>query len=123
MKDPGIIECPCPNCPAPSMCDGAAICVEVERAALEMLSWLDNAGLWRPDDPDFIRARRRLRDAVGSKPLTVETLRTHLREVCDLAIWMSGSPSFAPEGEAHEGWVKGREKLFAALEALRGSKA
>jgi hypothetical protein len=41
-----------------------------------------------------------------------------LRDVLDVAIWMSGSPSFGPEGEAHEGWVKARPKLDAAAAFL-----
>lgn len=33
-------------------------------------------------------------------------------------IWMSGSPSFGPEGEAHEGWVKVRESVGEAHETF-----
>lgn len=47
-------------------------------------------------------------------------LRAALQDACDVAVWMSGSPSFSPEGEAHEGWIKQREKLFAALAVLNG---
>lgn len=38
-----------------------------------------------------------------------------LRDLCKRAfeaiMWMSGSPSFTPEGEAHEGWLKTRPML------------
>jgi hypothetical protein len=50
----------------------------------------------------------------------IQELRKALADACDVAIWMSGSPSFSPEGEAHEGWVKMRPKLYAAMEALDG---
>lgn len=30
-------------------------------------------------------------------------------KLLDAVIWMSGSRDFAPEGEAHEGWIKVRE--------------
>ena len=39
-----------------------------------------------------------------------------LRDAIDVAVWMSGSPSFGPDGEAHEGWVnKMRPKLEKAM--------
>lgn len=41
-----------------------------------------------------------------------------LEEVVALAQWMSGSGDFAPEGKAHEGWVKQRPDLFAAMSLL-----
>ncbi len=47
-----------------------------------------------------------------------QRLREAGREACDVAIWMSGSSSFSPEGEAHEGWIKQRERLYKAIEAL-----
>lgn len=28
----------------------------------------------------------------------------------DVIVWMSGSPSFSPEGEAHEGWLTARTR-------------
>ena len=34
-----------------------------------------------------------------------------LRDYADAVQWMSGSPSFSEQGEAHEGWVKLREQL------------
>ena len=65
-----------------------------------------------------------LRGAVGQESLDAlvaerDRLREALGDAVDVAIWMSGSPSFSPEGEAHEGWVGGmREKLYAAMAAL-----
>ena len=47
-------------------------------------------------------------------------LRAALADAVDVATWMSGSPSFSPEGEAHEGWLKQREKLYAAMAVLNG---
>jgi hypothetical protein len=45
--------------------------------------------------------------------------KQHLNDLADAVIWMSGSPSFSPEGEAHSGWVETmRPRLFAALEWL-----
>ena len=49
----------------------------------------------------------------------VEAAERAGKDACDVAIWMSGSPSFGPEGEAHEGWIGGmRDKLYAAIEVL-----
>lgn len=43
----------------------------------------------------------------------------HLLALVDSMIWMSGSESFGPDGEAHEGWVNvARPRLFAAMEYL-----
>lgn len=44
----------------------------------------------------------------------------------EAVIWMSGSPSFSPEGEAGEGWIKTREKVYearATLEKIGNSRA
>jgi len=46
-----------------------------------------------------------------------------LQRVSDLAKWMSGSPSFGPEGVAHEGWLKQRGILDDAQVALDELKA
>ncbi len=51
-----------------------------------------------------------------------EELVLALAKACDVATWMSGSPSFGPEGKAHEGWIKQRERLFAALDVLNRVK-
>lgn len=50
-----------------------------------------------------------------------EQLRDALGKACAVAIWMSGSRSFAPGGEAHEGWLKERERLSSALAVLHRS--
>ena len=41
-----------------------------------------------------------------------------LRGCLDDLIWMSGSPSFGPEGEAHEGWRKVRDRIDTYYAAL-----
>jgi hypothetical protein len=41
-----------------------------------------------------------------------------LHEALDIIIWMSGSPSFSPEGEAHVGWVKARARLDSLFSAI-----
>jgi len=48
----------------------------------------------------------------------VQRLRDALEAACGVAIWMSGAEAFSPEGEASEGWVKQREKLYEAMAAL-----
>lgn len=40
-----------------------------------------------------------------------DALRQALNDALDAVVWMSGSPSFGPDGEAHEGWVTIRESL------------
>lgn len=50
-----------------------------------------------------------------------QELKEALETACDVAIWMSGSPSFSPEGEAHDGWVKQRERLYEAMAVLQGA--
>ncbi len=53
-----------------------------------------------------------------------EGLRAALEDAVDVAIWMSGSPSFAPEGDAGEGWATTmRPKLYAAMAALSAAPA
>lgn len=42
-------------------------------------------------------------------------LQRALADVIDVATWMSGSPSFAAEGEAGEYWKAQRERLYAAM--------
>lgn len=58
-------------------------------------------------------------------PLVEEVLddyadaKQHLANLADAVIWMSGSDSFSPDGEAHEGWVNIRPRLFSALDWLQ----
>jgi hypothetical protein len=53
----------------------------------------------------------RTEDAVDDRSRYVEELRQALRDALDAIVWMSGSPSFGPDGEAHEGWVKVRDQM------------
>jgi hypothetical protein len=66
--------------------------------------------------------RRKALVRVEADARRIAELEHALGDALDVAIWMSGSPSFGPQGEAHEGWVKMRdEKLYPALEvAQRG---
>lgn len=41
-----------------------------------------------------------------------------LRRALDNLIWCSGSPDFGPEGQAHEGWVKGPQETIGRLTVL-----
>lgn len=63
------------------------------------------------------RACRRLDEARDEMNATIasieagvleagELMRTERAQFRDALIWCSGSPSFAPEGEAREGWLK-----------------
>ncbi len=45
----------------------------------------------------------------------VTRLRAALDEADQDIVWMSGSPSFAPDGQAHFGWKKVRERLHSRL--------
>ena len=52
-------------------------------------------------------------------------MREALANAVGVIQWMSGSPSFAPEGEAHKGWIKARSELakWAALAANEDTDA
>lgn len=41
----------------------------------------------------------------------LQSARKLIDECVEKIEWMSGSPSFAPEGEAHQGWLKVQEFL------------
>ena len=41
-----------------------------------------------------------------------------MKEANEDIIWMSGASDFAPEGKAHKGWVRVRERLMARLSRL-----
>jgi hypothetical protein len=45
-----------------------------------------------------------------------------LRDMAETVIWMSGSSSFGPEGEAFKGWLKARKKLNRTLKFLERYK-
>lgn len=49
-----------------------------------------------------------------------DPLVAHLRKLCDLVIWMSGSSDFSPGGPGGEEWQRRRPDLVAALEAVDG---
>jgi hypothetical protein len=49
---------------------------------------------------------------------SVPNLIRSLNAVCDLAIWMSGSPSFAAGGEAEDGWNRLRPALSDAMRLM-----
>jgi hypothetical protein len=42
----------------------------------------------------------------------VEELEAALLEAEGAIEWMSGSADFGPEGQAHDGWIKIRAKVF-----------
>jgi hypothetical protein len=53
------------------------------------------------------------------RPTRAELLDA-LDNACDVAVWMSGSDDFAPEGKAGRYWAEdARPRLFAALDACR----
>jgi hypothetical protein len=49
--------------------------------------------------------------------------REALADACDVAVWMSGSNDFSPDGKAAEGWEKARPKLHGALAVLSRLRA
>lgn len=58
-------------------------------------------------------------DDLGHYMQACSKLRAALNDACDVAIWMSGSSSFSPEGEAGETWANiMRPKLYAAMNVL-----
>lgn len=63
------------------------------------------------------------REALGSLVEQFETCREHLREIIDVAIWMSGSEDFAPNGKCGSAWPEQRERLYAALAFLNSNPA
>jgi hypothetical protein len=50
-----------------------------------------------------------------------DALATALRDMIDLAIWMSGSGDFGPGGLAEVGWRDGRNRIGMAQKALASS--
>lgn len=62
-----------------------------------------------------------IRAALEAAEADARQLRAALEKACDVAVWMSGSADFGPEGVAFEGWVGGmRDRLFEALDTLVG---
>jgi hypothetical protein len=54
---------------------------------------------------------------MGHTPECLEMLAA-LKGAVKMIIWMSGSPSFGPGGEAFEGWKQARERLDGYLAAI-----
>lgn len=48
----------------------------------------------------------------------IRSIINALDESLNDIVWMSGSSDFAPEGQAHQGWVKARERLAANMSLL-----
>jgi hypothetical protein len=53
----------------------------------------------------------------------LERVTAALRDALDHIVWMSGSPSFNPDGEAREGWVKVRDDLDRLFALAGGARA
>lgn len=49
----------------------------------------------------------------------ITQLEEALGDVIDVAIWMSGSPSFGPDGEAGEHWPSQRDRIHKAMAVLK----
>jgi hypothetical protein len=69
-------------------------------------------------DSDLQRAFEATAHLIAAAP----DLYAALSDAIDTIIWMSGSPSFSPEGEAHEGWLKQRENISRYMAALAKAK-
>lgn len=46
-------------------------------------------------------------------------MRDMFNDALDIIIWMSGSPSFSPQGEAHKGWLKFRPRVHQMLASIQ----
>jgi hypothetical protein len=57
-------------------------------------------------------------DLIAQRDALVDACKNFL----ELAVWMSGSSSFSPEGEAHEGWLKMRSAISEGQVALALTK-
>lgn len=73
------------------------------------------AQVGNPHDRDLIAASR---TAVPSLISEVERLREALEEAISDIYWMSAASDFGPDGQAHNGWVKVREKTDRARALL-----
>ena len=45
------------------------------------------------------------------------------KNALDIIQWMSGSPSFSPEGEASIGWAKAQPRIQAIRDAIADAEA
>lgn len=68
---------------------------------------------------EIVKNEHRIQDLC----LLLEQRDREIEQLRDALIWCSGSPSFAPGGEAHVGWTRIRETLLShrgiGLSALR----
>jgi hypothetical protein len=64
---------------------------------------------------DLLKEEAKLKERAEGLWLEIRTL---LNKALDDLIWCSGSPDFAPEGQAREGWVKGPQETIERLTAL-----
>lgn len=69
------------------------------------------------DDMDGISAENLAHDILNVVP----KLLTAADVLYDAIVWMSGSPSFSPGGEAHEGWLKRRDEVSGARATFGGT--
>lgn len=121
-----------------------ALAERIVRLQLDLNEALKQSRLWetvaseRGTRMDEIQARaEEAEHALGAHKLMVkderrwraeaeaerDRYRNALEQACDVAIWMSGSSDFSPEGVAHEGWLKMREQLNGALAVLVAARA
>lgn len=71
----------------------------------------------------WMRRGYRLGTASHPAPATDAKLQDALGDMIDTVVqWMTGSADFGEGGTAHDGWVKARPKLFAAMDLLRLSR-
>ncbi len=92
-----------------------SLLAELEQAERERDEWKAKAeGVQWGDLSASMTERERADAAEQREAALVEALR----DMTDLVIWMSGSPSFSPEGEAHEGWKKRRDGIDKAVTVL-----
>lgn len=84
------------------------LCAKDEGSGLEQYN-RDPYSVIGPFDPQSPDAR-----LIAESPVLLEALK----EMTDMVIWMSGSPDFGPDGQAHEGWLRNRDKVNKALDAI-----
>lgn len=73
-------------------------------------------------DAEIERLRAKLQDAVKEVQENRAQADVLVGEALEALIWCSGSPSFAPEGDAHEGWKKLGRATIEKLQAWQTAK-
>ena len=68
-------------------------------------------------EADYDKSRRELWEQAKADKARIAELEAALRKYQEALIWCSGSPDFAPEGQAREGWLKLCAPLLRALDA------